>query len=62
MHSIETRFGKVEEHIKDLFSDSCESLVKMDEDIFSFEAIIERAGIILHTFNEDLSVIGKCLE
>jgi hypothetical protein len=56
------RFWKVEEHIKDLFSESCETLIKMDEDVSSFEAVIERAGIILHTFNEDLTMLGKCLE
>ena len=57
VHSIDVRFGKIQEHIKDLISESCEFLVNMDETIENFEKVLERAGIILHTFNEDLREI-----
>ncbi len=56
VHSIETRFGRVKEHIENIFSE-CAQMLSASPD--NFDALLKRAGVILHTGCEDLDQMGN---
>ena len=59
VNSIEIRFGKVQEHIQNIFGESAELLLSSPDkaSLSVFDKVLKRIGIILHTYCEDLTCV-----
>lgn len=58
---METRFGKIREHIKDIISECAQIYLAISvskQGMLEFEQCIQRAGIILNSACEDLENIS----